>query len=167
MIDGLTSEVRNVQNPALGAGLLWRFACGYVNSHQTHAAVPLPLFFVVLPITLHEKTEEFLNSTQMQSGLRAFASKFGKAENSKQDLLLAIHDRMLGLRELTLHSIRLSLASRLLYLDAACMVPLSYTKAVAGIPAHVRRLMRSAEKLGGWCGLLTIHEVATTLKVRF
>ena len=166
-MNGLISEVRNVQNPALGAGLVWRFACGYVSSHPTHAATPLPLLFVVLPITLHEKTEEFVNTTQMPSGLRVFAAKFGKVENSKQDLLLAVHDRMLALRDLSLESVRLALASRLLYLDVASVIPLSQTRAVAGIPAEVKRLMRTAEKLGGWCGLLTMHEIATTLKVRF
>jgi hypothetical protein len=47
------------------------------------------------------------------------------------------------------------------------LIALSLTRAVAGVPDEIRRLMRSAEKLGHWCGVLTIHEVATTLKVRF
>jgi len=167
MMNGLTREVRNIQNPALGAGMVWRFACGYVDSHPTHAAVPLPLLFLALPITLHEQTEEFVNNTQKSSGLRVFAAKFSKAENSKQDLLLAVHDRILALRELSLESIRLTLATRLLYLDVASVIPLSHTQAVAGIPPDVRRLMKTAEKLGGWCGVLTMHEIAATLKVRF
>lgn len=167
MMNGLTSEVRNVQNPALGAGLVWRFACGYVESHPTHAPVPLPLLFIPLPLSLHEQTEEFVNSTQKLSGLRAFAAKFSKAENAKQDLLLAVHDRILVLRQLSLESIRMALATHLLYLDVASVIPLSRTQAVAGIPSDVKRLMRSAEKLGSWCGSLTMHEIATTLKVRF
>lgn len=163
----LTQEVRNIQNPALGAGLLWRFACGYVGSHPTHDTVPLPLAFLVLPIVLHGKTEEFVHATQKTSGLRAFAAKFGKTENSKQDMLLAIHDRMLALRHLTVDSIRLALAGRLLHLHAANLIPLSETEATAGIPPDVKRMMKNAEKLGWWFGLLTMHEVSTTLKVRF
>ncbi len=167
MISVLTNEVRNSQNPALGAGLIWRFVCGYVASHPTHDALPLPLLFLVLPIILHEQTEEFVKSTLQASGLRAFSAKFGKAENSKQDLLLAIHDRMLALRNLSMESIRLALATRFLHLDVATLIPLSQTEAVVGIPSDVRRLMKSAEKLGAWCGQLTLHEIATTLKVRF
>jgi Family of unknown function (DUF6521) len=163
----VAEEVRNIQNPALGAGLLWRYVCGYVASHPARDPVPFPLLFVVLPVVLHEQTETFVQNTQRASGLRAFVAKFGKAENSKQDLLLAIHDRMLTLRTLTLESFRLALAARLLHLDAASVIPLSETQAVAGIPTDVRRLLRSAEKIGSWCGLLTTHEVATTLKVRF
>jgi hypothetical protein len=166
-MNALATEVRNIQNPALGAGLLWRFTCGYVASHQTHDPAPLPQLFLVLPIVLHEQTEKFVQSTIKASGLRTFAAKFGKSENSKQDLLLAIHDRMLRLRNLSLESIRLALATRLLHLDTAAVIPLSETQAAAGIPADVRRMMKNAEKLGAWCGLLTMHEIATTLKVRF
>lgn len=166
-MSALTREVRNIQNPALGAGLIWRFVCGYVANHPTRDPAPLPLLFLVLPIVLHEETEEFVSGTQKASGLRLFAAKFGKAENLKQDLLLAIHDRMLALRCLSMESIRLGLATRLLHLDGATVIPLSETQAVAGIQSDVRRLMKSAEKLGAWCGLLTVHEIATVLKVRF
>jgi hypothetical protein len=167
MISVLTREVRNIQNPALGAGLVWRFACGYVSNHPTHAPVPLPLVFLVLPIVLHKQTEAMLESTQKASGLRVFAAKFGRAENSKQDILLSIHDRILALRQLSMESVRLAFASRLLYLNIASLIPLSETPAVSGIPRDVRTLMNCAEKLGGWCGLLTMHEIAFTLKVRF
>ena len=167
MNSGLTREVRNIQNPALGAVLVWRFVCGYTTSHLTHDATPLPLLFLVLPIVLHEQTEEFVNSTRKASGLRAFASKFGKSENSKQDMLLAVHDRMLALRSLSLESLQLAFATNLLHLNHAAVIPLTETPAVANIPSDVRQLMRSAEKLGDWCGMLTIHEIANTLKVRF
>ncbi len=162
----LTREVRNIQNPALGAGLVWRFACGYIANHPTHEPVPLPLLFLVLPIVLHQKTEAFVRNTNRISGLRAFAAKFGKSENSKQDLLLAIHDRMLALRNLSMESIRLALATRLLHLDTATVIPLSQTEAIVGIQPDVRSLMNSAQKLGAWCGLLTLHEIANALKVR-
>jgi hypothetical protein len=166
-VSALTKEVRNIQNPALGAGLLWRYVCGYVGTHPSRDPAPLPLLFVVLPIILHEQTENFVQNTQRASGLRTFAAKFARSENSKQDLLLAIHDRMITLRTLTLESFRLALSTRLLHLDGASVIPLSETQAVAGIPPDVRRLMRNADKIGSWCGLLTIHEIAVSLKVRF
>ncbi|HTW90284.1 MAG TPA: three component ABC system middle component [bacterium] len=164
----LAQETRNVQNPALGAGLLWRFACGYTQEHPTHEPVPLPLLFVVLPIVLHEQTESIVASTQGASGLRAFATKFGKSENSMQDVLLAVHDRAAALRTLTRESLRIALMAHLIGLSTdAAAIPLSRTPAGAGMPPETRRLMKSAERLGAWCGRLTIHEVAATLKVRF
>jgi hypothetical protein len=163
----LRKEVDNVQNAALGATLLWRFAVGYVSANPTHNAAPLPLLFLVAPIVLHENTEELVGGTQTSSGLRAFAGKFGKSEHSKQDLLIGINRRAAAMRRLTMDSIRLGLATHLIHINGAVAIPLSNTPAKSGIPASVRRLLTSAEKLGVWCGNLTMHEVATTLKVRF
>lgn len=167
-MNSLTREVRNVQNPALGAALLWRFACGYAESHPTRDPTPLPLAFIVLPIEFHERSEKLVAGTQKASGLRAFAAKFGNSDNSMQDVLLAIHARMLALKTLTRQSLQFALSTRLLRLETTGkLIALSQTHAVAGIPNDVRRLMRSAEKLGNWCGLLTVHEIATILKLRF
>jgi hypothetical protein len=164
----LSIEVRNVQNPALGAALLWRFACGYSDAHPEREPAPLPLLFVVLPIIMHEQIERLVAGTQKASGLRAFAGKFAKSANSMQDLLMGIHDRVALFRRLSQESLRLALATRLLHLEAtAGVVALSQAEAVAGIPTEVRGLMKSAEKLGVWCGQLTVHEVASTLKLRF
>lgn len=164
----LAQETRNVQNAALGAGLLWRFTCGYVENHRTGDAPPLPLLFLTLPVLFHGQTAEFVKGTLKASGLRAFAAKFGEARVSKQDVLLAIHDRMLRFRSLTLDSLRLALATRLVYLGTdARALPLSRTRAVAGLADEARQLMRDAEKLGAWCAPLTLHEVAATLKLRF
>lgn len=164
----LSSEVRNIQNPALGAGLIWRFVCGYANEQTTKDPVPLPLIFLVLPIVLHQQTENFVQSTHKSSGLRVCAAKFGAAKNCKQDLLLAINSRMLTLKILSLESLRIAITTRLVHLNTdASLIPLSKTKAIAGIPEEVRKMMNNAEKLGAWCAQLTMHEIATTLKVRF
>jgi hypothetical protein len=96
-----------------------------------------------------------------------FASKFGTAANAKQDLLIAIHDRMLTLRRLSLESVQIALATRLLHLDAATVTPLTETRAGAGVPAEIKSMMNNAEKLGTWCATLTMHEIAVILKVRF
>lgn len=164
----LATEVRNIQNPALGAGLIWRFVCGYVNEHEARNPVPLPLIFLVLPTILHQQTESFVQGTNKSSGLRAFATKFGTAKNCKQDLLLAINHRMLTLKHLSLDSLRIAIATRLVHLETdATIISLSKTKAIAGIPEDIRTMMNNAEKLGAWCARLTMHEIATTLKVGF
>ncbi len=87
----LAREAQNIQNPALGAAVLWRFSCGYVEAHPEGGLPRLPLLFVVLPMVLHQATAELLRRTRPSSGLRAFAAKFGDSQVSKQDLLLQIH----------------------------------------------------------------------------
>lgn len=162
----LAREAQNVQNPALGAAVLWRFCCGYAEAHPTNDPPRLPLLFLVLPIVFHQATAELLRRTRASSGLRAFAAKFGDAAVSKQDLLLQIHERAFRWRPLTLQSVELATAGRLLQLsDDGDLIPLSRTKA-RGIADEVKQLLGDAEKLGAWCGHLTLHEVTTTLKVK-
>lgn len=162
----LAREALNVQNPALGAAILWRFCCGHSDVHPSGDAPRLPVLFLVLPIILHQATAELLRRTRVASGLRSYAAKFGDAAVSKQDLLLQIHERALRWRPLTLYSIELAAAGRLLHLaEDGAVVPLSRTKA-RGLPNEIKQLLADAEKLGAWCGQLTLHEVTTTLKVR-
>jgi len=162
----LAREAQNIQNPALGAAVLWRFCCGYVEAHKTGDSPRLPLLFLVLPIVLHQATAELLRRTWPSSGLRSFAAKFGDSQISKQDLLLQIHDRASRWRTLSLQSIELAAAGHLIRLsDEGEAIPLSRTKA-RGLQDEVRKLLADAEKLGTWCGQLTLHEVTTTLKVR-
>lgn len=162
----LAREAQNIQNPALGAALLWRFCCGYVAAHPGSDSPRLPLLFLVLPIVLHQATAELLRRTRPGSGLRAFAAKFGDSKISKQDLLLQVHERAVRWRLFSLESVELGTAGRLIQLsDGGEVTPLSRTKA-RGLSDEVKQLMADAEKLGAWCGQLTLHEVTTTLKVR-
>lgn len=164
----LADEVRNVQNPALGAALLWRFTCGYTFAHPESAHAPLHLLFTVLPVTLHQQTFAVLKSTQADSGMRAFAAKFSESKNASQDVLLAIHDRIAALRLLTLQSLRIAARTRLILIRPnATVLPLSQTETTAGTTELTRPLLRGAHKLGVWCAGLSLHEISTILKVRF
>lgn len=162
----LSQEVQNVQNPALGAALLWRFCCGYLESNCKGNPPPLHLLFLVLPIILHQVTSEFVKSTHQSSGLRVFAAKFGGSGEVKQDILLSIYERSVRWRKLSLQSIELGVAANLIkFEDNGKVSPLSSTKP-RGLSDDVKKLMKLAEKLGFWFGELTVHEVVTTLKVK-
>src|SRR6218665_1178464 len=134
----LVREAQNVQNPALGAAAIWRFCCGYVESQATGDPPPLPVLFLTLSVVLHQATAE----------------------------LLQLHDRAMRWRVLSLQSVELATAGRLIHLtEAGTAVPLSRTRA-RGLPDEVKQILANAEKLGAWCGQLTLHEITTTLKVR-
>jgi hypothetical protein len=164
----LNQEVKAVQNPALGAAVLWRSVVGYEQGSGKGAAAPLPVLFLLLPILLHEETAMMVASTHKASGLRKFVEKFSGTQ-AKADLVFAIQARALAMRGLTLDSLRAAIAGGLLSLEpiSAAVFALSKTPAGAGIAESVRDLLRSAEKCGYWMGELTLHEIGIVLRVSF
>lgn len=164
----LTQESRAVQNPALGATLLWRFASAYADAHKTKESPLLPLAYIVLPIIYHRDTCELVIGTQRQSGLHAFVEKFFRPDVAKSDLLLGIHSRAIELRELSTESLRIAINRRLLTLISSTgqFAALS-TSAPSAVPKSARSLLAASEKLGGWCSSLSLFEVGSALKVAF
>lgn len=159
----LASESRAMHNPALGATLLWRFACGYSPEGSTRGT-PLPLLFIVLPIVLHQATNRNVIGTQLGSGLHKFEEKFA----TKGDMLLAIQPRAMAMRDLSLRSLRIALASGLVSLvpEQGAVWPLSYAPPPTDSKA-TGALFKGAEKLGRWTGNMSLFEASGTLRVEF
>ena len=109
----ILNEVQAMQNPALGAALLWRFVCGF-SPESSPNGTPLPLAFVVLPLTFHAKSAEKVSGTLVASGLRKFESKF--SDDDRGDVLLALQPRMLAMRDLSLRSLRIAIRTGLVTL---------------------------------------------------
>lgn len=168
MSSALLREIEAIQNPGLGGVLLWRFAIGYANARKVPSSTPLPVLFLPIAILFHEQTFALVSSTQERSGLRGFVAKFADSGVSESDVLLSLERRVRELRPLSLDAIRIAVASRLLFIDpeTAEVVALSET-APSGIPESVRGLVRNAEKLGVWCGGVTIFELASLLRIAF
>jgi ABC-three component (ABC-3C) system Middle Component 3 len=162
----LAREVEAVQNPGFGAVLLWRFAVGYAQARQAPQSTPFPVLFVPLPILFLEESAELLSSTLRPSGLRAFVDKFGQAAHSKSDVLLSLERRAVLFRTTSLESLRLAIRSRLLFLQrsTAEVVALSQS-APKTLPASTHRMLSGAEKLGAWCGEVTLFELSSLLHV--
>jgi hypothetical protein len=165
----LSDEVHHVQNPALGATLIWRFVVGHWQANSNSRACPFHLAFLVLPITLHSDTYRLLAATQRGSGLRKFSEKFALSQNKQSDLLFAIHDRARRLRPLSLESLQVAARTSLVEVlyEEGSILPLSTTPPKVGIAKSTQDLLRNSEKLGAWCAELTMHEVSAILKVRF
>ena len=163
----LSSDVYEVQNPALGAVMQWRFCVGYQAKRRDAAGPPLHLLFLVAPIVLHDDTLSVLRSTQRTSGLRIFAEKFTKAKVNQSDILLTVQRRTQGFRDLSLRSMQLAVAVGLITtrLNAEAVALSTSEPQVASSEATV--LVKQSEKLGSWLAELTLREIAFTLKVRF
>ncbi|UNK57468.1 DUF6521 family protein [Pseudoxanthomonas daejeonensis] len=155
------SELERVYNPALGAFLVWRTAQGYFA--EVSHGIPIPLVHVILPITLHKESRDALTRTNSGSGLSLFAAKLG----SRQEDLLALHERALALRSLSHASITAAVMTNMLHLDpmAAELLPLDI-KLPTPSP-NILKLGKACEKLGIWLARMPIEQVASTLRVAF
>lgn len=165
----LGQEVWDLQNPAFGAVLQWRFVTAHHDTAPPGVDCPLPLVFLVLPVILHAESAALVRGTKRRSGLRAFASKFRATPGLGVDALLALQRRAGDMRGLSHRAFQLATASALLRCELETgVVRVPRTQAMpARWPAEVRQLGSLAEKFGAWCGALSLYEVSTTLKVRF
>lgn len=166
MMINLSNEVINVQNPALGAFIIWSFVRGYYSFDSS--CTPFPVLFIVLPIIYRNDMVEVLHATNRSSGLRYFANKFLTTKVLKNDMVSQIHVSSSNLKELTLDSIKIALNASLIAIDykSALVFPLTNTEHKSE-PKSTIKLGKASEKLGYWCAQLTIHEISQVLKVRF
>ncbi|MCK0550978.1 three component ABC system middle component [Pseudomonas syringae] len=155
-------EIYLMQNPALGASLVWRFAEGYAP--KGNSALPcMPLLFMVIPILYHQELREAAKSTFPSSGLRVFAGKF----KGEQEILYGIQGRILKLKEVTLASTSIAIQCGLISLNTATAEVASLrSKAPNDLNEKIKDMLRSSEKLGQWCKNLTIQEVQAILRIK-
>lgn len=158
-----SEDIYLVQNPALGATLAWRFVEGYTAKGASRPT-PLPLLFVVLPIVYHEELRDAAIATFPSSGLRLFAGKF----KTEQEVLYGVQDRMLRLKELSLASISIALQCGLISVNTASAEVSSLPhKVPKDVSNDIKKMLKSAEKLGHWCKDLTLPEVQAILRIKF
>lgn len=158
------NEAQLVQNVALGAALVWRFVASYDQAAKT--TCPLPLCFAVLPILFHHVTRDAAISTNSGSPLAKFVEKF----DQKREDLLAIHERMLAMKALSLRSVQLAAERGLIAIDPADGVVFASPTVKLSVPRRpeaLRPMLRAAEKLGGWCAPHDLAHISNQLRLFF
>lgn len=164
----LATEAREVQNPALGAVLLWRAASAHRRDAASPAPCPVPALYLVLPIVLHGPTLRQVLSTKPASGLRKFASKFSDSKAAQTDMLLDLHPRARAMRGLTTDALRVAVTAGLIEVVPADAVARAVERRPpTGLARPIADLVRGAERVGQWFAPLTLGEIAFTLNVRF
>lgn len=157
------NELEKVQNSALGAYCLWQFGLAYQD--EAPNAPHLPLHFLVLPLLFHHTSLDHLVSTRSSSGLALFAAKLG----DRQEDLLAVHERVRALRELTLASIGLAVSRGICTLDDTTASLRSNTVSTKklDVPERLKPLTAGSKKLGVWFARLELAQIALVLRVMF
>ncbi|MEN6459958.1 MAG: three component ABC system middle component [Syntrophomonas sp.] len=163
-MDNINKEIYLVQNPSIGAAIIWRFVCGYYS--KDNKPVPFPLLFLVLPIIFRQDLCDVIKSTQKRSGLSKVSEKL--FSNHSNDQLYYVHNSADQQRQLSLSSINIGIITKLFVIDikSAQVFPLTQSNKT-GLSESTKILLNAAEKLGLWCAELTLHEISTLLKVRF
>ena len=154
------SPVEIVQNPAFGAQILWNFGRGY-QAAAVGELPQLPLFFLVLPLVLHGPTLQEIRSTNLRSGLTKLVSKLAE----HRELLVAVHDRAVAFRDLSLQSIGSGIATGLLRLDYESALVRSNDAKPPTPPQRLRFHISSSEKVGRWFARLPAGQIFSLLQV--
>lgn len=142
--DGL-STVALVQNPALGALLLWKFGKSY-QDEAVGIAPQMPSFFLILPLLFHAKTLDLVRSTLPGSGLSQLAKKLG----DEREMLVAVHNRTDKMKDLTFDSIGTGISAGLLNLDYSTGRIRSNEVKPPKLPERLKYHIAGADKLGRW-----------------
>lgn len=154
------STVELVQNPALGALLLWQFGKSYQEEKLVEPAL-FHSFFVVLPLLYHTPSLELIRTTNNSSGLSQFAKKLG----DERELLVSVQERTLRMRDLTLASVAAAISSGLMHLSYDAGRLRCNDARPPKLPERLKYHVAGAEKLGHWFGRMSLDQAFALLWV--
>ena len=161
----MNREIYLVQNPAIGAAILWRFVCGYYDNEIESREVPFPLLFIVLPIIFREDLRDVISSTRIATGLQKVSEKL--FANKQMDLFLSIQSSAEHYKETTLSAINIAVGANLISVSSKTALVMPIQTKTSKTPKSSENLLKQSEKLGAWCSSLNLHEISSLLKVRF
>jgi hypothetical protein len=160
----LIQEIEAIQNPALGAVLLWKFCLGYSPPKGERQPVPFLLLFLVLPLCLQEEARSAVLKTRKSSGLRLFELNLREGQH---DRVLSVQSRVDAWRNLTLRSLAMAHQRGLIQLHAGtASVEWVLDDEKPTSAEAIVSLVVAAERLGAWFSEAPVGEVLSVLRVR-
>lgn len=155
-----------LQNPALGALLLWQVARAFTDRHPDGAAPQLPFFLLALPMLFHAPTVRRIKAMNFDSGLM-------KAVSDGPEIALGLQDRLKRSAGISLQALELACASHLLVREYGSGFPSFRAEGTAlppgarSVAQDVRDMMSAARRLGVWFADDGIQGACLRLDVRF
>ncbi len=164
----LVEDVKNWNNPALGAYYLWCFTKGYTEAHSDGSAPVALLHFLATAILTNSKLSEPISGRR--SGLQSYVKSF--EEHKRIDQLILIHDLVARKKKYTLDSIDLAVSRGFLFWDGADarIYHKEITKKAGSgnaLKPEIKRAGKRAEILGQWFAEYEISQISSLLKVVF
>ncbi|MGF6572514.1 hypothetical protein SAMN05443245_4669 [Paraburkholderia fungorum] len=147
----LNKEMWEVQNPGLGAALIWQFGRAFAS--QSEDAVPLPYAFFVIPLLYNKSTLEVVVRTN--KGLRKIDEKL----NNDESISTTAQMNVLSMRNLSSESLGIALRAGLLSVQTEEATFRCRVKEPPVLEGKMpKELMKAAEKLGRWAAGVSLRE---------
>lgn len=162
MIDVLF-EQRVVQNTGLAAETIWQAVNETYETKGRSEGVSLPLAFLVLPLTFHQRSAVSLASKTQRGALY-------KALADDREITVGLQARMQAMSERTLHALSIAFHSGLLRLDQdheRHLIPGRRTPPVAHVTDEVRVILGAAKRVGHAFAEMSVVQLSAHLNIRF
>jgi hypothetical protein len=162
MIDVLF-EQRVIQNTGLAAEAIWQAVQEAYEAKGRAEGVSIPLAFLVLPLTFHQRTATIL-STKTQPGA------IYKALADDREITVDLQMRMQAMSERTFHALSIGFHTGLLQLDQdheRQLIPGRKTPPIAHVTNEVKIIMNAAKRVGHAFAEMTLVQLSTHLNIRF
>jgi hypothetical protein len=162
MIDVLF-EQRVVQNTGLAAEAIWQAVCEAYETNGRTEGVSLPLVFLVLPLTFHQRTAKILSAKTQPGALY-------KALADDREIAVGLQSRMQAMSERTFHALSIGFHTGLLLLDPdhqRHLIPGRRTQPVPHATEDVKVILNAAKRVGHAFAEMTLVQLSTQLNIRF
>lgn len=162
MIDVLF-EQRVIQNTGLAAEAIWQAVHEAYEAKSRTEGVTLPIVFLILPLTFHQRTAAVL-ATKTQPGA------LYKALAEDREIAVGLQLRMEALSERTFQALSIAFHTGLLLLDEGHehqLIPGRKSQPVAHATDEVKIILNAAKRVGHAFAEMTPVQLFTHLHIRF
>lgn len=162
MIDVLF-EQRVIQNTGLAAETIWQAVYEAYETKGRTEGVPLPMAFLVLPLTFHQRTARVLAKKTQPGALY-------KALADDREITVDLQRRMQAMSERTFQALSIGFHTGLLRLDQdpeRQLIPGKRTQPVAHVTDEVNTIMKAAKRVGRAFAEMSLEQLCIHLRIRF
>lgn len=162
MIDVLF-EQRVIQNTGLAAETIWQSVHEAYECSGRTMGVSLPLSFLILPLSFHQRTAKALASKTQPGALY-------KALADDQEITVGLQLRMQAMSERTLQALSIGFHTGLLLLDQTQdrqLIPGRKSQPVMHSTEDVKTILNAAKRVGQAFFEMSPVQIFTQLNVRF
>jgi hypothetical protein len=162
MIDVLF-EQRVIQNIGLATETIWQAVFEAYDANGRTEGVMLPLAFIILPLTFHQRTAQALASKTQPGALY-------KALADDREITVGLQHRMQAMSDRTFQALSIGFQSGLLLLDPdhqRHLFPGKKTPPVTHATEEVKTVLNAAKRVGHAFAEMNLIQLSTQLNIRF
>jgi hypothetical protein len=162
MIDVLF-EQRVIQNTGLAAEAIWQAVHEAYEGKGRAEGVALPMAFLILPLTFHQRTATVLAAKTQPGALY-------KALADDREITVGLQMRMQAMSARTFQALSIGFHTGLFRLDQdpqRQLIPGKKTQPVTHATDEVKTILNAAKRVGHAFAEMTLVQLSTHLNIRF